>query len=206
MPGQHLELTDNERHLAVARSIEDEGDFALPGLLHSGDVSIIDGVAGAVLLEGLHGKDHVVDSNRLAVVMTRAGAQTECCRRKVVRVADGLGEQAIIGGHFVERRRQQGSQMTLAPIASEPFTPPTTSLKLSKVPKCRHPHHAQLRRVGIDVVETREAGRVFELSEQRQAVPPCGPLVARLRGGWTHKHPPARFPDQGEQNRQAAIT
>ena len=58
------------------------------------------------------------------------------------------------------------------PAASVPFTPDTTRLKLSKVPKAHWRTMPPLRRVRVDVIEMLEACRIFEVAEQRQPVPP----------------------------------
>ena len=68
------------------------------------------------------------------------------------------------------------------PIAIEPFTPATTTLKLSKVPNAIMPHDAALRRVRVDVVEMLEACRILQCAEQRQAVAPLA-LIRECRNG-----------------------
>jgi hypothetical protein len=103
MLGQHVELTQDHRHFAVARRIEYKGDFALAGLLDFHHVAIVRRHHRAVLLERLHGEDHVLDRDWLAVVIPRCGAQAEARRRKVRRMADRFGDEPIVGGDFVER-------------------------------------------------------------------------------------------------------
>ena len=56
MLGQHVELADDQRHLAVSRSVEGEGDLALAGLLDLRDVAIVGRYHRAVLLERLHAR------------------------------------------------------------------------------------------------------------------------------------------------------
>jgi hypothetical protein len=43
-----------------------------------------------------------------------------------------------------------------------------------------HPRPSALRRLRIDVVKVLEPGRVFQVAEQRQAMPPLG--LCRARG------------------------
>ena len=80
-----------------------------------------------------------------------------------------------------------------------PFTPATTRLKLSKVPTriCRTA--PPFGRVRIDVVEPFEVGRVFDIAEQRQRMPPrrlgClrpGPAQNRARQGQARARGPSR--------------
>src|SRR5262249_11243165 len=74
---QHVELPDDERQLAISGAVENERDLALAGLLDLDDVTIVSGMARAVFLEGLHGENDIFDRDRLAVVVTRIGAQTK---------------------------------------------------------------------------------------------------------------------------------
>ncbi len=53
-----------------------------------------------------------------------------------------------------------------------PFTPATTMLKLSNVPIAIWRTTPPLRRLRIDVVEMLEAGRIFQVAEQREPVAP----------------------------------
>ena len=83
------------------------------------------------------------------------------------------------------------------PAASEPFTPATTILKLSKVPNAISARGAALRRIGVDVVELLEAGGIFQVAEQRQAVLPC----QRWRGPLRRRRGRARQAIQRERGR-----
>src|SRR5205807_10055922 len=99
---------DDQRHLPIARAVEDKRDLALARLLDLGDMTIVGRMAWAVFLERLHGKDNVLDSDRFAVMVPCGVAQTKRGRCKVARMADSFGDQAVLGRYFVERGYQQG--------------------------------------------------------------------------------------------------
>ena len=54
--GQHIELADDQRQLAIAGRIEGEGHVAVAGLLHLGDVAVVGGVLRMMLLERLRAR------------------------------------------------------------------------------------------------------------------------------------------------------
>ena len=97
MLGQHVELTQDQRHFAVARRVENEGDLALAGLLDLDDVPVVGARMRVVLLEHLEREDHVLDRHRLAVVVARAGAQSEGRRGKIGRMTYRFCDQAVLG-------------------------------------------------------------------------------------------------------------
>ena len=141
MLGQHIELPDNQRHLAISGAVEDERDFALARLLDLGDMAVIGANGRAVFLERLHREDHVLDSNRLAIMMMRALPR----RRNVAdEKSSGWLTASAISPYSLDTsssdETSKVSEISPAPMASDPFTPATTSLKLSKVPMRDHPH------------------------------------------------------------------
>ena len=188
---QHAELTQDHRHFTVTRRIEDEGDLALAGLLDLHDVAIVGRLHRAVLLDHFHREDHVLDRDRLAIVVARVGAQAERRRREVGRMADRFGDQPILGRHFVERSDTiKVSEIIPAPTATDPFKPGHDLVEVVEGAECDHAHGAALRRVRIDVVEMLEPRRILELPEQRQAVPPIAVDTRRLgaRRGAEERH------------------
>ena len=180
---QHVELTQDQRHFTIARGIEDEGDFALPSLFHFRDMPIIGRHHRVVLLERLHGEDHILDRHRLAVVMARVGAQTVRRRAKIARMSDRFGNEPVVGRNFIKRRRQQRVGEHARARRDRSLQPGDDLVEVVERAQRHQPHAAALRRARVDVVEMLEAGRIFELSEQRQAMLPVERLFLRARGG-----------------------
>ena len=89
----------------------------------------------------------------------------------IFRVARALGDQAIFRRHFVERRRHQRVVDQLDAGGERPLHPGDDEIEIVEGADSALAHHAALRGVRIDVVEMLEVGRVFEVAEQRQAVP-----------------------------------
>ena len=72
--GQHPQRPEDHRDFMVAGGVEREGDLALAGLLDLRDVAVEGADEGVVFLVGLEGEDHVLDRDRLAVVVAGGGA------------------------------------------------------------------------------------------------------------------------------------
>ena len=117
MLGQDVELADDLRQLAVAGTIEREGDLAIAGFFHLDDVAIIGGELRTVFLERIEGEDHVIRRDRLAVVPFRFRAQPIGGRGEVVRIAHRLGDEPVFARHFVERRHEQRVVDEVIPVA-----------------------------------------------------------------------------------------
>ena len=64
-----------------------------------------------------------------------------------------------------------------APAAIDPLSAGDDLVEIVEGAERDQPHDAALRRLRVDVVEMLEACRIFELAEQRQAVPPVGRLA-----------------------------
>ena len=62
--------------------------------------------------------------------------------------------------------------MKSMPIAERAFDAGDRAVEIVEGAERDLPRRAAFRRVGVDVVELLEAGRIFEVAEQRQAVPP----------------------------------
>ena len=79
-------------------------------------------------------------------------------------------------------------------------------LKLSKVPIEIMPRDAALRRVRIDVIETLEVGRIFDVAEQRQGMTPDRLAARSLRTGGFDRGKNRRKPQcRGERGEGAAL-
>ena len=182
---QDVELAQDERHFAIARPVEDEGDLALSGLLHLGDVAVIGRQSGAVLLERLHREDHVTDRDRFAVVVARGGAQAERGVAEIARMRHRFRDQPVFGRHFVERGREQRIRDHAGAGGDRPFEPGDDLVEIVERAHGHESHGACLRRLRVDVIEMLEVRRVFELAEQRQSMSPIGRrlAVSRLRQG-----------------------
>src|SRR5262249_30124678 len=75
MFGKHAQLADNLRQLAVAGSVEGEGDLVVAGLLGFADMPVIGGLLRAIFLESIERKNYVGRRDRSAVMPLRLAAQ-----------------------------------------------------------------------------------------------------------------------------------
>ena len=180
---QHVELTHDLRQFPIARCVEDESDLALAGLLDFGDVPVIGRKRRIVGLECLHGEDDVVDGHRLAVVMARGRAQAERRRAKVAWVAHCLGDEAVLGGHFIERRHEQCVRDHTGSRGDRAFEAGDDLVEVVEGADRHQPHASALGRVRVDVIEMLEGSRIFEVAEQRQAMPPFETALSVSRLG-----------------------
>ena len=101
--GQYSELPEDRRHFPIAGGIESECDLALAALLNLHDVAIKGADEGVVFLVGLEGIDHVLDRDRLAVVVASGGAQAKGGGRKVRGMTDRFCDQPVMRRRLVER-------------------------------------------------------------------------------------------------------
>ena len=124
--GQHPELPEHDRHFPIAGGIERERDLALAGLLDLHDVAIKGANEGAVFLEGLEGKDHVLDRDRLAVVVASGGAQAKGGGRKVRGMTDRFRDKPVIGLDSSSDDAISVSQIVPAAAANKPLSPAIT--------------------------------------------------------------------------------
>src|SRR5262245_28903252 len=185
--GQYSELSEDYWHFPIVGGTESEGDLALSALLNSHDVAVKGADEGVGFLVCLEGIDHVLDRNRLTVMVAGGGAQAKGRGRKVRGMTDRFRDQPVMGGRFVERWHHQrvanraGSRREQAP------DPGYRRVEVIESADRREAYRPTFRRLRIDVVKMPEAGRIFEIAEQRQTVPPLrlGVLRARrCRGQW----------------------
>src|SRR5262245_5687447 len=107
MFGQYPELPEDRRHFSIAGGIESESDLAFAALINPHDVAIKGPDEGVVFLVSLEGIDHVIDRNRLAVVVASRGAQAKGGGCKVRRITDRFRDQPVMRRYFVERAHHQ---------------------------------------------------------------------------------------------------
>ena len=172
MLGQYSELSEDHRHFPIAGGIESESDLALAALLDTHDVAVKCADEGVVSLVGLEGIDHVLERNRLAVVMPSFGAQAKRGRRKVRGVTDRFCDQPVMGRRFVERWHHQRVANRTGSRSEQALEPGNYLIEVVESAERHQAYRTTFRRLRIDVVEMPEAGRIFEIAEQRQTVPP----------------------------------
>src|SRR5208282_5079651 len=155
--------------------------------------------------ESVEGEDRVLGRDRLAVVKFCFRAQPVGGRGEIVRIADGFGEQAVFGGNLVQALHQESLVDEVDADRQCAFHAGDCSVEIVVGAKRDLPRRAAFRRVGTDVVELLEAGRIFEVAEQRKAVPP-DPLL-RLRGICPRgkRQPPGGEREQGGREQGSAI-
>src|SRR5262245_25926434 len=100
--GQYSELSEDHWHFPIVGGTENESDLALAALLNSHDVAVKGADEGVVFLVGLEGIDHVLDRNRLAVMVAGGGAQAKGRGRKVRGMTDRFRDKPVMGRRFVE--------------------------------------------------------------------------------------------------------
>jgi hypothetical protein len=196
---QHRQLPDDLGQLAVALLGHGEGHLALGGCLGLGDVLVVERVLRAVRLQRFEGEDHVGGGDGPAVVPARLLAQAVGDGRMVRRMPHRFGEEPVLGRDLVLRLLHQR-------VVDERDAPFERALhagdeEVEVVEGVLHaePHQPAPRRLGVDVVELREAGRVFEVAHEREPVPPF--ILRRMRGGNGEKGRYAR----GEEASQAGL-
>ncbi len=176
---QDGQLPDDLRQFAIARRVERKGELAIAGFFDLDDMAIIGGELRTVFFERVEGKDHVVGRHRLAVVPFCFSTQPIGCRGEIVRIADGFRDQAVLGGHFVQRRRQKRVVDVVDPGRQRAFDASNHDIEIVVGSDRNLPHGAAFRCRGVDVVELLEAGGIFQVAKQGKPVPP--ELILRLR-------------------------
>ena len=95
-------------------------------------------------------------------------------------MADCFGQFAVFGRNLIQRLRHERFVDQLNAACERAFDARNHKIEVIKRPDLDLACGAALRGLRIDVVEAREAGRVLDLAEQRQRVPPlqsiCGGL------------------------------
>ena len=81
-----------------------------------------------------------------------------------------------MGRRFVERRHHQRVEIVPAAAANKPLSP---AIKVVESAERHQAYRPTFRRLRIDVVKVPEAGRIFEVAEQRQTCRHCGSEFAR---------------------------
>jgi len=100
-------------------------------------------------------------------------------RGEVGGIAHRLGEQTVFARYFVERRhRKRVVDQLIGAGGERAFDACDYHVEVIEGADRDLPCHAALRRFDVDVVELLEAGRIFEVAEQRQPVLPI--FVLRL--------------------------
>ena len=94
----------------------------------------------------------------------------------------GFGQRAVFGRDLVQGRRRERFVDQLNAAGERAFDAGNHKVEIIKRPDLDLTHGAALGRIRIDVVEVLEAGRVLDLAEQRQRVPPD--RLSRRRCAW----------------------
>jgi hypothetical protein len=125
-----------------------------------------------MLLESFEREDHVLDRHRLAVVPLRLAAQPIGDGREIGRVAHRFRQQPVLGRHLVECLRHQLAVDERHAADERTFDAGDRHVEIVKGAEPAQTRRTGLGRSRVDVVEMLETGGIFELAEQRQAVPP----------------------------------
>ena len=132
-----------------------------------------------IFLERLQREDHILRRHRLSVMPFRFGAQPIDHMGKIRRMADGLREETVLGRDLVRSRRDQRVVGLIEAGCDVPLHPRHNKIEVIERAETAQAHTAALRCIRIDIVETLEAGGIFEIAEQREAVAPFLVVCAR---------------------------
>ena len=167
--GQHRQLAEDERQLAVLTWFEAELDGTVADLLYLVDAGVVGTEDRRSLrAQGVEGPHHVLDRDRLAVVPARLRAQGEDHPRTILRRLDALGEQAVLAERLVGRRRQQRIvDLRASDVGIALDDERIEAVEGAQTVTTQHP---ALRRVGVGVVEMGEVGPVLEIAVHGDAV------------------------------------
>ncbi|MNM89464.1 hypothetical protein D3C81_1016960 [compost metagenome] len=180
--GQYRQLAEDQRKFAVVAVLELEQHPLRVFGDHFGDIGVVAAVQRcAVLDQGVEGEHHVFGVHRVAVMKTRFGAQVEAHPAVVRGFFDLAGDQAVLGERFIQALGHQGvvDQANVvggyALVDERVEAVETAEAGLAK--------GAALGRVGVDVVEVLEAGRVFRrFVVEGQGVLRCSQCLAAKAG------------------------
>ena len=107
--GQHWQLAEDQRQLAVVVVLEPEQHPQRVFGNHFGDVAVVLAVErGAILDQGIEGEHHILGAHRVAIVEARFGAQVETHPAIVRGFLDLAGDQAVLGERLVLALTHQG--------------------------------------------------------------------------------------------------
>src|SRR6187455_3270822 len=109
------------------------------------------------------------------------GAQPKRHRRKIFRIGDGFGEEAIGAGNFVKRRHHEGVVEKFNATHQSALRACNDEIEVVEASERDLRRGAAFRSVWFYVIEVLEARRVLEVGKLGEAVPPSGGWLARLR-------------------------
>ena len=161
----------------MAGAVEGEGDLAVAGFFRLHHLVVIGHRLRIRFLERGERENDVVGRDRRAVVPFCFGPQPKGNGRKIARIAQRFGQEAVSGRNFVERLRQQRVVKEIGALDESAFDQADDGIEIVEGAERDLPRRAAFRRFGVDVVETRKAGRIFQVAKRRRAVPPNRPAV-----------------------------
>lgn len=166
-------------------------------------MAVIGRVSGVELLEGIEREDHVIRSDRVAVMPFSLRPQTIDHEGKIVGVANGFGQRAVFGRDFVERLRHEG--LIDKPDGTGDLSLHTRDDHVEIVEGADGdlPNGTALGRVRIDVIEALEVGGILDVAEQRQRMAPRE-LAGRLRLGSSDDGKARHRAEGGERSKCSA--
>src|SRR3954447_12068452 len=105
-------------------------------------------------------------------------------------MTDRFGQQAVFGRDLVQRSHHQGVVDIVDACRDRALHARDDEVEIIEGAEAAEAHRAALRRLRIDVVETLEARRIFELPEQREGVTPV--VLVRVCDAMESKRPDCR--------------
>src|SRR3954468_8413474 len=95
-------------------------------------------------------------------------------------MTDRFGQQAVFGRDLVQRSHHQGVVDFVNACRDGALHARDDEIEIVEGAEAAEAHRAALRRLRVDVVETLEACRVFQLAEEREGMTPV--ILFRMRG------------------------
>src|SRR5262249_11260968 len=142
------------------------------GRLGFGDTAVISRELRIVLLERLEGENDVLGRNRLPIVPFRFRTQAVGDGGEIRRMRDRFSEQAVFGRCLIQRRREKCFVDEIKSAGQSTFPARHDHIEIVVRAERGLTNSAAFWGMRVDVIEVRETGGVFELTEERQSVSP----------------------------------
>ncbi|MNX74409.1 hypothetical protein D3C86_1058460 [compost metagenome] len=160
MLGQHRQLAEDQRQLAVVGVLELEQHGQRVFGDHFSHVAVVAAVhRRAVLGQHLEAEHHVLGAYRMAIMEACFGAQVEAHPGVVRGFLDQAGDQAVLGERLVQALLGQGVVDVADIVRRHAFA--DERVEAVEAAETGLTENPALGRVRVDVVEVFEIGRVF---------------------------------------------
>ena len=161
---QHRNFAGDRGKFAIPGPVEAESDITLADPFALDDVPVVGAVHRAVLLECIEREDDVVGGHGLAIVPARRCIQSIDDVGEIVGIGGGFRQQPISRRRFILRPGRQGLIDHGGAAGDRSLQSKDHGVEIVEGTELEQSHDAAFRRIRIDVVESLEAGRIFDVS------------------------------------------